>query len=229
MKEKEEVRNILFQQFVYKTSCFLLQYFPRSHHVVCVDMPGHEGTSRTGAEDYSTQGQVRRIHQVCVCSFNNLKKAPSGSGKLSVCIYFFFELMPMMFESFSHFCKLKTTKSKKTTWFSNIKVIIFLWSYWFGIQPLFLKPPLCWSCSSVFILLSLVWLRWEVKEILVFLTNPLIPPHRTRESSTETTFSEIKTLRVLLKFWQWSLFLNNMVSKRHPVALVGLSANVNCQ
>uniref|UniRef100_A0A3Q3WJV8 AB hydrolase-1 domain-containing protein n=1 Tax=Mola mola TaxID=94237 RepID=A0A3Q3WJV8_MOLML len=41
----------------------VIRYFPRNQHVVCVDMPGHEGTSRTGAEDYSIQGQVRRIHQ----------------------------------------------------------------------------------------------------------------------------------------------------------------------
>ncbi|XP_061893472.1 monoacylglycerol lipase abhd6-B-like [Entelurus aequoreus] len=40
-----------------------VKYLPRGQHVVCVDMPGHEGTSRTGAEDYSIQGQVARIHQ----------------------------------------------------------------------------------------------------------------------------------------------------------------------
>ncbi|KAM9362452.1 monoacylglycerol lipase abhd6-A-like [Symphorus nematophorus] len=41
----------------------LIKYLPKSQHVVCVDMPGHEGTSRTGPEDYSIQGQVHRIHQ----------------------------------------------------------------------------------------------------------------------------------------------------------------------
>ncbi|XP_073324143.1 monoacylglycerol lipase abhd6-A-like [Pagrus major] len=41
----------------------VVKYLPRNQHVVCVDMPGHEGTSRTGAEDYSIQGQVCRIHQ----------------------------------------------------------------------------------------------------------------------------------------------------------------------
>lgn len=41
----------------------LVMYLPKNQHVVCVDMPGHEGTSRTGAEDYSIQGQVVRIHQ----------------------------------------------------------------------------------------------------------------------------------------------------------------------
>ncbi|XP_059184385.1 monoacylglycerol lipase abhd6-A-like [Centropristis striata] len=41
----------------------VVKHLPRSQHVVCVDMPGHEGTSRTGAEDYSIQGQVTRIHQ----------------------------------------------------------------------------------------------------------------------------------------------------------------------
>uniref|UniRef100_A0A665VL59 AB hydrolase-1 domain-containing protein n=1 Tax=Echeneis naucrates TaxID=173247 RepID=A0A665VL59_ECHNA len=41
----------------------LIQYLPRSQHVVCLDMPGHEGTSRTCAEDYSISGQVGRIHQ----------------------------------------------------------------------------------------------------------------------------------------------------------------------
>ncbi|XP_042365817.1 monoacylglycerol lipase abhd6-B-like [Plectropomus leopardus] len=41
----------------------VINYLPRNMHVVCVDMPGHEGTSRTCAEDYSIQGQVARIHQ----------------------------------------------------------------------------------------------------------------------------------------------------------------------
>ncbi|XP_034388990.1 monoacylglycerol lipase abhd6-A-like [Cyclopterus lumpus] len=41
----------------------LVKHLPRGQHVVCVDMPGHEGTTRTGAEDYSIQGQVTRIHQ----------------------------------------------------------------------------------------------------------------------------------------------------------------------
>ncbi|XP_076027523.1 monoacylglycerol lipase abhd6-A-like [Genypterus blacodes] len=41
----------------------LLKHLPRKQHVVCLDMPGHEGTSRTGVEDYSIQGQVGRIHQ----------------------------------------------------------------------------------------------------------------------------------------------------------------------
>eukprot|EP00064_Thunnus_orientalis_P015660 superscaffoldBa00002945_g15715 len=40
-----------------------LQYLPKHLHIVCVDMPGHEGTTRTNREDYSIQGQVRRIHQ----------------------------------------------------------------------------------------------------------------------------------------------------------------------
>lgn len=41
----------------------VINYLPKNLHVVCVDMPGHEGTSRTGAEDYSIQGQARRVHQ----------------------------------------------------------------------------------------------------------------------------------------------------------------------
>lgn len=52
-------------QWVFGLFVFLLQYLPSKQHVVCVDMPGHEGTSRTGAKDYSIQGQVARIHQVC--------------------------------------------------------------------------------------------------------------------------------------------------------------------
>lgn len=41
----------------------VVKHLPRNQHVVCVDMPGHEGTSRTCAEDYSIEGQVGRIHQ----------------------------------------------------------------------------------------------------------------------------------------------------------------------
>lgn len=42
----------------------LLQYLPKHLHIMCVDMPGHEGTTRTNTDDYSIQGQVKRIHQV---------------------------------------------------------------------------------------------------------------------------------------------------------------------
>ncbi|KAK5911974.1 hypothetical protein CesoFtcFv8_001894 [Champsocephalus esox] len=41
----------------------IVKHLPRGQHVVCVDMPGHEGTTRTGAQDYCIQGQVARIHQ----------------------------------------------------------------------------------------------------------------------------------------------------------------------
>ncbi|KAM4613200.1 monoacylglycerol lipase abhd6-A-like [Polymixia lowei] len=41
----------------------VVKFLPRNQHLVCVDMPGHEGTSRTGPEDYSIEGQVTRIHQ----------------------------------------------------------------------------------------------------------------------------------------------------------------------
>ncbi|XP_036595297.1 monoacylglycerol lipase ABHD6 isoform X2 [Trichosurus vulpecula] len=32
-------------------------------HLVCVDMPGHEGTTRSSLDDLSIDGQVKRIHQ----------------------------------------------------------------------------------------------------------------------------------------------------------------------
>ncbi|KAM6977985.1 monoacylglycerol lipase ABHD6b [Aplochiton taeniatus] len=40
----------------------VVKYLPKHLHILCVDMPGHEGTTRTNAEDYSIQGQVKRIH-----------------------------------------------------------------------------------------------------------------------------------------------------------------------
>ncbi|XP_036387438.1 monoacylglycerol lipase ABHD6-like [Megalops cyprinoides] len=39
------------------------KFLPKHLHLVCVDMPGHEGTTRTNAEDYCIEGQVKRIHQ----------------------------------------------------------------------------------------------------------------------------------------------------------------------
>ncbi|KAJ8372026.1 hypothetical protein AAFF_G00295380 [Aldrovandia affinis] len=41
----------------------VVKFLPKHLHLVCVDMPGHQGTSRTCAKDYSIQGQVCRIHQ----------------------------------------------------------------------------------------------------------------------------------------------------------------------
>ncbi|XP_056111317.1 monoacylglycerol lipase ABHD6 [Rhinichthys klamathensis goyatoka] len=52
----------------------VVKFLPRNVHLVCVDMPGHEGTTRTGAEDYSIEGQVNRIHQFVKST--GLKKKP---------------------------------------------------------------------------------------------------------------------------------------------------------
>uniref|UniRef100_A0A3B4BIT0 AB hydrolase-1 domain-containing protein n=1 Tax=Periophthalmus magnuspinnatus TaxID=409849 RepID=A0A3B4BIT0_9GOBI len=41
----------------------VVKYLPKHLHIVCVDMPGHEGTTRTNMDDYSIEGQARRIHQ----------------------------------------------------------------------------------------------------------------------------------------------------------------------
>uniref|UniRef100_A0A672RRD5 Abhydrolase domain containing 6, acylglycerol lipase n=1 Tax=Sinocyclocheilus grahami TaxID=75366 RepID=A0A672RRD5_SINGR len=42
----------------------VVKFLPKNMHLVCVDMPGHEGTTRSSAVDYSIEGQVKRIHQV---------------------------------------------------------------------------------------------------------------------------------------------------------------------
>uniref|UniRef100_A0A672MRL6 Abhydrolase domain containing 6b n=1 Tax=Sinocyclocheilus grahami TaxID=75366 RepID=A0A672MRL6_SINGR len=41
----------------------MVKYLPKHLHLLCVDMPGHEGTTRTNTDDYSIQGQVKRIRQ----------------------------------------------------------------------------------------------------------------------------------------------------------------------
>lgn len=46
------------------TPGLFLQFLPKNLHLVCVDMPGHEGTTRSDLDDYSISGQAKRIHQV---------------------------------------------------------------------------------------------------------------------------------------------------------------------
>ncbi|XP_051962285.1 monoacylglycerol lipase ABHD6-like isoform X2 [Xyrauchen texanus] len=41
----------------------MVKYLPKHLHLLCVDMPGHEGTTRTNTDDYSIQGQAKRIRQ----------------------------------------------------------------------------------------------------------------------------------------------------------------------
>lgn len=41
----------------------VVNFLPQKLHVVCLDLPGHDGTSRCQTEDYSIGGQVSRIHQ----------------------------------------------------------------------------------------------------------------------------------------------------------------------
>ncbi|XP_034028565.1 monoacylglycerol lipase ABHD6b isoform X1 [Thalassophryne amazonica] len=51
----------------------VVKYLPKHLHIICVDMPGHEGTTRTSTDDYSIQGQVTRIHQFVETIYLNRK------------------------------------------------------------------------------------------------------------------------------------------------------------
>ncbi|XP_063797617.1 monoacylglycerol lipase ABHD6 [Pseudophryne corroboree] len=41
----------------------IVKFLPKNLHLICVDMPGHEGTTRSALDDYSFNGQVKRVHQ----------------------------------------------------------------------------------------------------------------------------------------------------------------------
>uniref|UniRef100_A0A8C5QR68 acylglycerol lipase n=1 Tax=Leptobrachium leishanense TaxID=445787 RepID=A0A8C5QR68_9ANUR len=41
----------------------VVKFLPKNLHLVCVDMPGHEGTTRSALDDYTINGQVKRIRQ----------------------------------------------------------------------------------------------------------------------------------------------------------------------
>ncbi|XP_044515110.1 monoacylglycerol lipase ABHD6 [Gracilinanus agilis] len=41
----------------------VVKFLPKDIHLVCPDMPGHEGTTRSSSDDLSIDGQVKRIHQ----------------------------------------------------------------------------------------------------------------------------------------------------------------------
>ncbi|XP_028849906.1 monoacylglycerol lipase ABHD6-like [Denticeps clupeoides] len=51
----------------------VVKFLPKHLHILCVDMPGHEGTTRSSADDYSIQGQVQRVHQFVECIKLNKK------------------------------------------------------------------------------------------------------------------------------------------------------------
>ncbi|KAM9324900.1 monoacylglycerol lipase ABHD6 [Gastrophryne carolinensis] len=52
----------------------LVKFLPKNFHLICVDLPGHEGTTRSPLDDYSIMGQVKRIHQFVESI--NLNKRP---------------------------------------------------------------------------------------------------------------------------------------------------------
>ncbi|XP_045434960.1 monoacylglycerol lipase ABHD6 isoform X2 [Pipistrellus kuhlii] len=52
----------------------LVKFLPKNLHLVCVDMPGHEGTTRSSLDDLSIDGQAKRIHQFVECL--KLNKTP---------------------------------------------------------------------------------------------------------------------------------------------------------
>ncbi|NXA56535.1 ABHD6 lipase, partial [Nothocercus julius] len=45
----------------------IVKFLPKNLHLVCVDMPGHEGTTRSSLDDLSIYGQTKRIHQFVEC------------------------------------------------------------------------------------------------------------------------------------------------------------------
>ncbi|XP_063147796.1 monoacylglycerol lipase ABHD6 [Candoia aspera] len=51
----------------------VVKFLPKNLHLICVDMPGHEGTTRSSLDDYSIYGQVKRIHQFVECISLNRK------------------------------------------------------------------------------------------------------------------------------------------------------------
>ncbi|CAM4680345.1 unnamed protein product [Leuciscus chuanchicus] len=59
VKNENAMYSILFSSLCLHPK----QYLPKHLHLLCVDMPGHEGTTRTSTDDYSVQGQVKRIRQ----------------------------------------------------------------------------------------------------------------------------------------------------------------------
>ncbi|KAM3846461.1 monoacylglycerol lipase ABHD6 isoform 1-T3 [Vipera latastei] len=52
----------------------IVKFLPKNLHLICIDMPGHEGTTRSSLDDYSIYGQVKRIHQFVECI--NLNRKP---------------------------------------------------------------------------------------------------------------------------------------------------------
>ncbi|XP_013911157.1 PREDICTED: monoacylglycerol lipase ABHD6, partial [Thamnophis sirtalis] len=52
----------------------MVKFLPKNLHLICVDMPGHGGTTRSSLDDYSIYGQVKRIHQFVECI--NLNRKP---------------------------------------------------------------------------------------------------------------------------------------------------------
>ncbi|XP_054834077.1 monoacylglycerol lipase ABHD6-like [Eublepharis macularius] len=52
---------------------YIIQYFPKDVHVVCVDLPGHGETTRVPGESYTAVEQAKRMHQFVECSGLNRK------------------------------------------------------------------------------------------------------------------------------------------------------------
>nr|XP_056702628.1 monoacylglycerol lipase ABHD6-like [Euleptes europaea] len=50
---------------------FMLYFLPKDIHVICVDMPGHGGTTCLPGDSYATYDQVNRIHQFVECTGMN--------------------------------------------------------------------------------------------------------------------------------------------------------------
>ncbi|KAK9406008.1 monoacylglycerol lipase ABHD6-like [Crotalus adamanteus] len=50
-----------------------IQVFPKGLHLICLDLPGHGGTTRLLGESYTAVAQAKRIHQFVECAGLNHK------------------------------------------------------------------------------------------------------------------------------------------------------------
>uniref|UniRef100_A0A8C6VHV4 acylglycerol lipase n=1 Tax=Naja naja TaxID=35670 RepID=A0A8C6VHV4_NAJNA len=103
-----------------------IEVFPKDLHLVCLDLPGHGGTTRLLGESYTAVAQAKRIHQFVQCAGLNHKPfhlVGMSMGGMVAGVYA--ALYPAHISSLALFCPAGVRYLTDSEFFAQLRELIF--------------------------------------------------------------------------------------------------------
>ncbi|KAM6471147.1 monoacylglycerol lipase ABHD6-like [Liasis olivaceus] len=103
-----------------------IQNFPKDLHLICLDLPGHGGTTRLLAESYTAVAQAKRLHQFVECAGLNHKPfhlVGMSMGGMVAGVYA--ALYPSHVSSLALLCPAGVRYPTDSEFFARVRELVF--------------------------------------------------------------------------------------------------------